>query len=128
MIRRRRRGNARGNAARTDRRGFSLIELMVAMVLLSVGMLALAGSSATVMRSMTTAAMQTRASNLAASQLDALRSGGCSQLAAGSVKQRGVVLAWTTKAVPRGVVVDMTVAYSTGHGPRTSSTRTVIAC
>ena len=123
------RGRARARRRpRCDRRGFSLIELMVAIVLLSVGMLALAGSSATVLRSMTTAAMQTRAANLAGSQLDAMRSAGCGQIVHGNRKERGVTLSWTTEAIPRGVIVNMTAVYATGYGMRTSSTRNVIAC
>ena len=122
-----RRSGAR-TTGRANRRGFTLVELMIAVVLLSVGMLALAGSAAMVVRSMTTATMRTRAATLAASRLDELRSGGCGLIAAGSVKERGVTLAWTVTPMPKGVVIDMTAVYLTGHGKRSVATRNVIAC
>ena len=72
--------------------------------------------------------MQTRAANLASSQLDALRSGGCSQATDGSRKERGVALSWTVTTLPRGVIVNMTAVYRTGHGVRTATSQSVIAC
>lgn len=110
------------------RGGFSLIELMVAIVLLSVGMLALAGSAATIVRTMASAEMETQRTQLVHSRMDALRSGGCGQVGSGSATSGGISLSWTSEAIPRGVVVTIASSYASRGSYSQRTYRTVLAC
>lgn len=62
------------SAPRGSRRGLTLIELMVAMLILNVALLALAGLGATVSKQMRSGAIQTRAALRVQSRLDSLAS------------------------------------------------------
>lgn len=59
------------------RGGFSLIELVVAIVILTVGVLGLASTAAVVMRQINGGAQQARAANVAQERFEALRSMEC---------------------------------------------------
>lgn len=58
---------------RRGRRGFTLISVIIAMVLLSVGVLALAGANATALRVFNTEGVRTSALQIARSHLESLR-------------------------------------------------------
>lgn len=60
-------------ATSAGRRGFTLVETLVAIVMMAVGVLAMASSSAVVMAQMTFAHQQSIAANLATHRLDSLR-------------------------------------------------------
>ncbi len=62
------------NASAGGRRGLTLIELMVAMLILNVALLALAGLGAAVSKQMRSGSVQTRAALLVQSRLDSLAS------------------------------------------------------
>lgn len=75
------RPRARGLPPR-PRRGMSLVELMVAVFVLSVGLLALAGVGATVGRQVNSAGLSTNASLIVQSRVDSLSSISCANLTA----------------------------------------------
>ena len=58
---------------RNNRSGFTIVEVIIAIIMLSVGVLALASSSGTITRMMSFGQAKTDASALAQSQLDSLR-------------------------------------------------------
>ena len=62
---------------RRARRGFSLVELLVALAVLSVGLLALAGVTASVMRASTAAACGARAAELLEARAESLHAAPC---------------------------------------------------
>lgn len=83
----------------TTRRGMTLFEVLIAVIMLAVAVGGLLGSSASVARQMGGGNTQTVAASLAQARLDSLTSLSCAQLEAGassgSTLQRGVRESWT---------------------------------
>lgn len=84
---------ARKGAAR---RGFTLVELMVAIVILSIGILGLAATAGVVVRQMTGAVHQSVAANIAYSRMERIRTGNCVAMkdSSGSATTRNVKEKW----------------------------------
>ena len=61
----------------SDRRGFTLVELIVAIVILSVGVLGLASTAAVVTRQIGGGAQQARAASVAQARFEILRGMSC---------------------------------------------------
>ena len=116
--------------------GFTLVEVLVAVVVLGVGITALVGSSAMVTRMIGRGQMETRAAQLASRRLENLRrvaystspkctSGGFAN--GGPLTSQGVTESWRiTGATPRTVTV--TVSYRTVRGTHTDALTTRIWC
>jgi prepilin-type N-terminal cleavage/methylation domain-containing protein len=83
------------------RSGFTLMELIVSVTVITVGLLALAGSSVGVLRQMRSGNQAALASAVAARRLETIRSMSCSSLASGTATTRGLAEAWTIN--PAGV-------------------------
>lgn len=82
------------------RQGMTLIELMVAMVILGVGMLGMAGLSLTVTRQFGTGARQADAALVVQSRIDSISTVSCQTLApsgpvSGTTVTRGITEKWT---------------------------------
>ncbi len=92
-------------------RGFTLAELIVALMLLTVGLLALSSTSAFVTYELASSARSERAAAAAASRLEALRSASCAD-AAGSSTSDGITTAWSVAAVGRGATSSVEVTYA----------------
>ena len=99
-----------------SRRGFSLVELLVALVLLASGALVVAGTSTLVARAVGEGARRTTAARLARSTLDSLAALPCAALVAGSDTARGVLVAWTVDTVPRARVVRQAIRIAVRGG------------
>jgi prepilin-type N-terminal cleavage/methylation domain-containing protein len=70
--------NMPGHDARAEQReGFTLVELMVAIVVLSIGILGLAATAGVVVRQMTGAVHQSVAATIAYSRMERIRTGSC---------------------------------------------------
>ena len=110
------------------RRGFTLVELLVAIVLLSVGALALASLSAVVMRNINGAAQQTIAATIAQARLERLRGLSCTKLESGSADTRGMDESWKVIPETRTVTVVLTVNYDDGRRNRLHIHETIIPC
>ncbi len=128
MSPRRQNTRARGTSGNSVRAGFTLVELLVAMMMFAVGMLALASTAAGVTRMMGGATRQTLAANVAQSRLERIRSSKCSTLTSGIDTVRGVISTWTVQAVTRGVNVTETIVYPTPKGTRTRTYNTTLSC
>ena len=76
------------------RQGFTLVELIIAIIILVVGVLGLASTAAVVMRQITASSMQTRAAMMAQSRLEQLRSVPCANMANGNATSNGVTETW----------------------------------
>ena len=110
------------------RRGFTLIELVVTIVVLSVGLLALAGNSTVIARQMSGARVMTEAATIAQMRFERLRSVPCTTLAAGTSTAGQVSEVWTVTNGTRTVVVTDTVKFTTRYGQQVYPYRTMIPC
>lgn len=71
------------------RRGATLVELMVAMLLLSVGLFSVLGTSGSVVKQLAGGRNQTVAAGIAQARLDSLTSIGCQSLTPGNATNSG---------------------------------------
>lgn len=87
--------DARRAPRNTDRAGFTLIELMIALVIISIGIIALSGVQTRSSRDVHSTGRGTRALALAEQQVEIARSSGYS----GAVSDSGLVtpFAWFTR-------------------------------
>lgn len=120
-------------------RGLSLIEVMIAMVILAVGVLAMGATTGAVTATLTGSRGATEASQMALGQLEKLRvaarstNPACQSTVfastAGAVKQGGVTM--TASVPPTGASREVTVnvTYPVGRGrTKTDVFRTIVAC
>ena len=107
-----------------NRKGFTIVETLVAVIILSIGVLALATTVGGITRMMSSGQQKTRAATVAASILDSLRSNAyasipkCSGLSNGS-KTTGMYGAryassWTITGAGTSRDVTIRVAYRVG--------------
>ena len=111
------------------RAGFTLVELMVALMVFVVGVLAVTGSSAVVMTMIGGSQRRTIAAAVAESRFEQLRAMSCTAHANGYAETRGVREAWDV--VPLALADDVTVrvTFASSGGRVTSQTyRTYIPC
>lgn len=118
------------SVTRGDRRGFSLIEVVVAIMVLAVGVLGLAATSTVVTRQIGGGAQQNTAANLAASRFERMRARDCTTLtsAGAPVETSGVSELWTVTADIDSRVLRDSVWYETTRGVRGFVFETTIPC
>ena len=110
-----------------------MIELMVSLVIVSIGLLALASGATLVTRLMGGGATQTRAAMIAYTKIEQLRAVPCGSVTNGTDTLRGIVSRWTTQSVNiaaarRGMSINLLVQYPAVQGPRTQTYRTILPC
>lgn len=112
------------------RRGMSLVELLVGIIVLTIGMLGLAGVSTVVLRQMNGSANQTLATTLAQSRFEQFEGRPCVSIIGGTATTRGVTETWTASAVGiRGRRVTDTVRFAGVRGSvSTVGLETVVSC
>jgi prepilin-type N-terminal cleavage/methylation domain-containing protein len=112
----------------TTRKGFSLIELMVAIMVLTVALLGLAATSAVATQMIGGGGRHTLAASVAQSRFELLRRGSCATLSGGSTDTRGVIESWEIDSVRTSAFLTARVTYETRRGPRTQVFRSVRPC
>lgn len=122
-----------------NRSGFTLIEVMVAIIILSVGVLGLLSTSALVTRMIGRGNMTTKATQLAQTRLEILRqqalstTPSCTALGASGTATgpSGMSEAWTV-TTPAGFTnlrqLRVTVTYPISSGTRTATMTTQVRC
>jgi type IV pilus modification protein PilV len=125
-----RQANETPDASRMQARaGFTIVELLVALMIFAVGMLGLAATAGSVTRMMGGAKRQVIAATVAQTRLERLRSSPCASITSGSDTTRGVISTWTVSAVTRGMNITERVSFQTSKaGLRTRTYMTTIAC
>ena len=117
--------------------GFTLVEVLVAIVVLSVGVMALAGSTAMVTRMIGRGKVETRVAQASSRRVEALRLSALSTIphctavsfaSGGPVSANGLTESWTVSAAGKVRSVQVNVTYRTVRGPRTASLQTRIEC
>jgi prepilin-type N-terminal cleavage/methylation domain-containing protein len=122
-----------------SRGGFTIVEVLIAIIMLSVGVLALASSSGTITRMMDDGRSRTDLAAVAQSVLDSLRtqaySAGyptCTALSSGTMAsppRRGMTVAWRVSGAPATQLnLRVLVAYRSGRGMRSDSVSTSLFC
>jgi prepilin-type N-terminal cleavage/methylation domain-containing protein len=119
----------RPQAPRRPRRGLTLIEIIIAIIVMSIGVMGLATTASYVAQQMGNGNNQTIAASLSTKVADSLSSRKCSSLVSGSQTTRGVTVAWTVTTMTRTKQVDQTVTYKPKRGStKTLSYRMVVQC
>jgi len=111
------------------KRGFTLVEVMIAIVILTAGVLALAATSGGVTRLVSQGGRISGAAIAAEGRLEILRNTTpCTAIAGGTATDGSYALSWTvtTNALLRTVVIQ--VSYPTGRSTRTDTYTTAISC
>ena len=124
-------------AAGIDRRaagrraGASIVEVLVALVLLTVGLLGVAGNGAIAMRSSSAAARERRAAQRGADRVALLRAQGCLAAGSGTLVDSAAALTerWTVGTTTGAAVpIDVEVRWRAPSGTRTLLLRSGILC
>jgi prepilin-type N-terminal cleavage/methylation domain-containing protein len=120
-----------------DRSGFTLVEVLIAVVVLGIGVVALAGSSATVTRMVGRGKQETRAAQVAARRIETLRLAGLStspRCTAGTFANGGpqvtdgITESWIVPAAGDLRTISVTVTHPTVKGTHTDVLTTTIEC
>jgi prepilin-type N-terminal cleavage/methylation domain-containing protein len=123
--------------ARTrGQKGFTLVEVVVATIILTVGLLGVAGATTTVVRRLGDEARRSRADAVARRRLEWLAAAGsCAALADGSALEGAVEERWTVRADTlsrtAAVTAEVTVGGAVGrsaHRRYAASYATVVPC
>ena len=109
------------------RPGFSLVELVVAIMLLTVGLGALAGTSAWLMRETSSARRQQRAAALARSRLELLRLAPCADQS-GTEIRNDLIERWSLVRREGHVAVVVSVTAADSGSMRTQRYHASIPC
>jgi prepilin-type N-terminal cleavage/methylation domain-containing protein len=108
--------------------GYTLIEVIVALLVFTVGTLALAASSSLIAQAMAANALRERGGRVAASRIALVRS-QCGLAVSGSEEVQQILSTWSVARGDRSrVSVTETVSYTSPLGRRTQSYRTAIWC
>jgi prepilin-type N-terminal cleavage/methylation domain-containing protein len=133
----RRRAPRAGTAAATARRlarrgerGFTLIELMIAIMIMAIGILGMAGTAAVVMKQIGGGAQMSAAAQVAAARVEWMHTVPCTSLRDSSTVTRGIQEGWDVVDTVRAkIVVDSVRYYSrNSFGYKSQKYRTVIPC
>ena len=115
--------------------GFTLVEVLVAVILLSVGILALASGSGAVFRMLGAGKRSTKAAAVASERLERLRRQAnttnprCTALASGTATRPGnVTETWTVTGSGLTRTVQVWVRYPTSRGTTADTLFTTLAC
>ena len=120
-------------AKQRARSGVTMIELVVALAIVSIGVFGLAGGATLVTRLMGGGTIQTRAAQMASAHLEQFRSMSCTSVSSSADTSRGVISSWSAAAVSsggvrRGTSINLTVRYPTTKGMRAQVYYTLIPC
>jgi len=113
---------------RRARHGFTVIEMIIAIMVMSIGIMGLAGTARYVAMQMGNGRTQTIAATFATKVADSLSARRCAAIASGSQTKRGVTITWTVADSIRTKWVTEQVQYTTKSGPKTVNYLTVIQC
>lgn len=104
------------------------MEVLLALVLLTVGALALASVTGAVTRMLATGALFTEESNVGSAVVDRLRPTACGAPLAGDSTTGAISLSWTTSGGPVADAIEVVVEVRRGDIDRTDTLRGLELC
>ncbi len=109
--------------------GFSLLEVLVALVILTVGVFAAARSLAVMSHTLGSATILTGAALLGSSQMEILLAQGCEAAnSTGEASNRGVSARWFVQSMPGSVRLGVVLAYPLDYVNRVDSIVHILSC
>ena len=114
-----------------SRGGFTIIEVVVAIVVFTVGILGLVSTAATVTRMVGRSQQYSMSASLAQQRVEILLAGGCANMASGSSTSGAYAIAWTVASTNGGLgrSISITVTYPTSrYGNRTDTFTSAASC
>jgi prepilin-type N-terminal cleavage/methylation domain-containing protein len=115
---------------RTRRDGFSVVEVLVALVIVTIGLLGVAGASAMSLRAANIALRERAAVDRALTRLAILTAGGCANAASGQLQlPRGLTEQWTAAPPTHGVrMLEARVEWDDRGARRSVLLRSALPC
>lgn len=110
------------------RPGFTLAELMVALMIFTVGALAMAATAANVMTMITSSKNRTQAAAVAEARLERMRSQPCTAHTSGSTTTRGIAETWSVVPLTRADDVTVRVTFISSRRQATRIYRSFLPC
>ena len=113
------------------RSGLSVVEVLVALMIVSIGLLGIAGSTALALRTTLDATHRREAAQRAASRVAQLAAEGCDRATGGTVSDAGQQISerWTIIARANGfATVNDSVIWMSARGARSFSLTSAITC
>jgi len=110
------------------RRGFTLVELLVALMIFSVGALAMVATSANVMTLITASKNRAQAASVAQARLERLRSVACTAHTSDSAVTRGINESWSLVKLARSDDVTVRVSFVANRRTQTRIYRSFFEC
>lgn len=113
-----------------NQNGFATVEAIVAILMLSLGMMGLLATAAATTQLVAEGRQQTYASTLAADRFELLRSQDCATLSPGSEPVGRYTVSWSDEPLPTGKAtkISVKVMSPTPKGSRTDTFSTVVRC
>lgn len=112
-----------------NNRGFSLTEVMVAIMILAVGVIALAMSAGAITKMTTQGGRTGGAASVASSRFEILRATPCASLASGNATTGRYTERWVVTTVNTNLrTAAVQVSYNTGTTTRSATFTTRINC
>jgi type II secretion system protein I len=110
------------------RAGFTLIELMVALTIFSIGLLAMAATASVIMQMLAGSQARTVAADVAESRFERIAATACANRTSGTATNRGISEAWTRFPLARADDVTVSVTFLSSHRSRTETFQSYIPC
>jgi len=108
--------------------GLTLIEVVIAILILSVGALALAGSSAVMVRRLSDSARTTAGASVGRTRIESSLAAPCTSLAGGSEQILGVYSEWSVAGTQNSADIKQRVTYPARHGPHSEDFISSVQC
>lgn len=113
---------------RRSRRGFTIVENLLALMIFSVGLIVIAGTAVLIVKTVTATQSRVVAAAVAESRFDRIHATPCASRASGSATTRGIPEAWTLNRLTRADDVTVTVTISSYHQRRTETFQSFLPC